>query len=551
MRYFYYLATIVICFCALFSHNLIAEENNFPVEFVNQSQIAGDEDVYITIKGTDIQTGDSCFIAIDGNGKGTCQKVDATTDSTTFTYPLSTLKRDTSQALIQLPYLASGRIYISIGQPVRFQIEKQGKKKFIIVDPDGFKPRDPNYYTLYDKIEFSYVPPNKEGFGGGVWMNPTAVDFFSIPLRIEQEGSEVFKKTGFSIPRMEIFDAISMRFMDQDKTSTQEWSKLFLTYLQDEAQTVLRLMAPGKAMIQGVPGTNPMNEKLLSDQEKFGLNFTDFLWDYYSTKTLGIDTGELQGAGVKLNDYLFTGKVDKDSQRLIFTNASDPSLRVSFAKPKRSVPWFAGAVDEFDASNNTPKAIIVRQLTSAFDVGLLPAEDAAILDRAYFDRAREEGKYYNENPLLPKDSPTGPWFDLYSAALHMFGADQPIYTFAYDDALGQDGTLHDPNPLEMSQATITIGDMSGTVIPRPFEDTKTYSVTVLIGKDSRVLYQGDTLASGAALRDVSVPMEVELNGQAASIYFSPAIVLSKSSQADGIVIEKQDETSVRLIFPGK
>lgn len=550
-----YTTRFIITFLAiasfLFAGSLLSEEGPprlpgyFPIEVINQTQITTNQDIYITVKGSDLKTGDSCFIQFDENGIGTCQAVSDKTNVLDFVYKLSFFKgKDLDSSYLYLPYLASGRIYLSVGEPMRFQISTKDNKS-LIIDPDGFKPRDPNYYTLYDKVEFSYIPPNKRGEGGGTWMNPTAVDFFSLPLSIEQSGSTVFGKTGISLGRDITFNMIKGVFMSQDRTPTEEWSKLFLLYLnKNNDEIILRLMAPGKAMIQGVPGTKPMDAKLLNDENKFGFNFTDALWNYYRTNTLIIDTSELRGAGTRFNNYLFKGKVKGNN--FIFTNGEE---QVVLPKPTRSVPWFAGAMDGFDAKNNTPKAIIVRQLTSAFEVGLLPAPDGTVLDRSYFDEQRVSGRYYTENSLL-EQTKTGPWYDLYSLGLHQFGEEQPIYSFAYDDALGQDGTLHDPNPLDTSPAIITIGDMSDTIIPRPFQDENKYSVRVAIGSKSTVMYQGRPLSQGETLSNITVPMQVQLNGKEAEIYFDPAIVLSKSDQADGIVIQKQEGNAVQLIFPG-
>lgn len=521
----------------------------FPIEIVNQTQIAHDQEVYITVKGSDLKTGDSCFIQFDEKGIGTCHPVQPQVNSLDFAYKLSDFKeRAPESPTLYLPYLASGRMYISVGEPVRFQIAKQGEKS-LIIDPDGFKPRDPNYYTLYDKVEFSFIPPNNNGAGGGTWMNPTAVDFFSLPLSIKQAGSTIFKQTGITLPRNEALDTIKGFFISQDRTPTHEWDKLFLSFTnQENEEVILRLMSPGKAMIQGVPGTNPMDPHLLNNAQKFGFNFTDYLWNYYRTHTLAIDTSELRGLGNQPANALFIGQVQGND--FVFTNLSDPQNRVVLPKPSRSIPWFAGALDGFNAANNTPKAIIVRQLTSAFEVGLLPAPDGVVLDRAYFDEQRANNKYYTENSLLGQTQ-TGPWFDLYSQGLHHLGEDQPIYSFAYDDALGQDGTLHDSHPLDVSTAVITIGDMSNTVIPRPFQDTNHYSVHVLMGFGSTVMYQGRALKQNETIHNVTVPMQVQLNGQPAEIYFNPAIVLSKSEQAEGVVIEQEGRCVVRLIFPGR
>lgn len=525
-----------LIFCLLFFISSLHAAGRFPVEFVNNSQIANDNEIYIITKGLD-DNGDSCFIEINSNGIS-CKPVNVNTKSSDFSYKLSDLKKDTDTAVVFFPYLASGRIYISIGKPMDFQIKKEGNKS-VVVDADGFKPRDVNYYTLYDKVEFSYVPPNAEGLGGGTWMNPTAVDFFSLPLRIEQEGSEVYQATGISISRNDLIKQVKSIFKTEDHTSTQEWNKLFLNY----NKTLLRLMAPGKAMIPGIPGTNPMDQNYLANKE---FSFIDHLWNYYRTNTLLIDTSEIQKF-YKLDDYIFIGKVEGND--FVFTNRGDPQNKIHLPKPDNSIPWFAGAIGVFDAENNTPKAVIVRQLTSAFDVGLLPMPGGTIADRNYFDQQRKDGKYYTKNPLLP-DTDTGPWFDLYSMSLHSLGEEQPIYTFAYDDALGQDGTLHDPHPLNVSKAVITIGDMSGTTIPDPFQDDKTYSVTILIGSGSNVTYQGKALKYGEVLNNVKVPMEVVLNGQAAKIYFDPVLVFPQFDAADGIAVEKISETGVNVTFPG-
>lgn len=514
-----------ILFILLFASLTAADR--FPVQIVNQTQIADDSEIYIIIKGLDTATGASCFVSIAPDGTAACQPVTGSTESTDFSYKLSDLKKG-----INLPYIESGRIYISIGAPLHFLIDEKNR---LIVDPDGFKPRDPNYYTLYDKVEFSYVP-NK-----GTWMNPTAVDFFSLPLRIEQAGSEIFKATGISTARSDFTNQVDSILKTDDFTPTHEWEKVVLHYTSRDGQkTLLRIMSPGKAMIPGVPGTNPMNQNYLNDKAKFGFSYIDALWNYYRTNTIIIDCNEI-GAG------FYTGQVVGDD--FIFTKTTDPLNKVVISKPSNSVPWFAGAQGVFDAPNNTPKAIIVRQITSGFDVGLLPAENGIVMNRAFFDQKRNDGKYYTYNPRLA-DNNTGPWYDLYSKALHSFGQEQPIYTFAYDDALGQDGTLHDPNARNVSKAVITIGDMTGTPIPRPFQDDTVYSVTVSIGERSKVLYEGRELKTGDTLSNIKVPLQVTLNGQEAKIYFNPAIVLPQFQAADGIVVELQGNSSVNLIFPG-
>ena len=80
-------------------------------------------------------------------------------------------------------------------------------------------------------------------------------------------------------------------------------------------------------------------------------------------------------------------------------------------------------------------------MAAAFDAGLLPADDGALLNLDYFKSKKDE--FYQVNYNI-EGNKGGPWYNVYSEAFNGFEG-QFIYTFAYGDALGQDGTLHDPN----------------------------------------------------------------------------------------------------------
>ena len=209
----------------------------------------------------------------------------------------------------------------------------------------------------------------------------------------------------------------------------------------------------------------------------------DALTNYYiSGNTVVVDASEL-ASKITLNSYIFTGRIlpagspclpsvaSLTSTQFCFINA-DASSSVAFELPADSLPYYAGAGDSFDVTNNTPKTIIIRQITSAFDAGVLPAPNGQTIDKPYFQTKKASPGYYNDNPLLPANSTTqGLWHDDYSKAIHGFG--RPIYSFAYDDALDQDGTIHDPDNLSPATMRITIGDFSGTNIPDPFTDPLT------------------------------------------------------------------------------
>lgn len=518
-------------------------EQYLPLILKNNSGFSNDK-VYIVAKALDPKTKQDCFLQFEGN-VAKCVPVTASTSSVDFSY---TMKQFEAFSELKIPPVESGRIYFSVGVPMELPVNAADNK---IIDADGFLPRDTNYYTLYDKIEFSYVV-NTHSNGdvtGGSWVNPTAVDNFSLPLRIEQPGAAShMKAAGLTGSRVEIFSALQSEVKDNDTTDTQEWQKLFLEFKDEEFTTPLRFMATGKAMISGIANTNPFDEYYLSNgrNNDYDFNYVDETWKYYETNTLKIDASEIQ-AFFKLNSYLFTGHVEGDT--FIFTN-EDGSYVERIEKPANSVPFFAGANGTFDHQNNTPKAVIVKNLTSAFTVGLLPAPNGTLLNTEYLKSQKDQGKYYTANPFL--GNPTqGPWYDLYGKALHIFGDEQPIYTFAYDDVLAQDGTLHDPNVNNISPVTVTLGDMSGTQIPEPFKDDSTYTITVGLNDTySEVIYQGRKLKNGETLYNVAMPFTVTADGNVANIYIKYPMVKPYYEGSNGIVIDHVSGTqSATVAFP--
>ncbi|MEM1283717.1 MAG: beta-1,3-glucanase family protein [Chlamydiota bacterium] len=526
-----------------FSHAGDSSSTEFflPVEILNNTNLFQNADVYFLVKGINPVTGNECFLFFDDNGQGQYVDITKDTKSKDFSFILSDYLTDENGIQLRIPQLVSGRIYLSLIRPMELEI-KDAEGTLRIVDADGFKPRDANYYTLYDKVELTYVD-------GGSWVNPTAVDFFSLPIRIEQEGAlSESTVAGLDRNREQAFEQLRKIVSQEDKTTNQEWNKLFLSFTDSNSKTTtLRFMSPGKAMAKHVEGAIPFDEKYLNNAQLYGVNWTDFIWDYYKTHSLLIDTSELRHINPLPGDeYLFKGFVDGETERWVFS--TDAGFVVEIEKPETSVPFFAGAIYPFDAANNTPKAIIIRQLTSAFEVGLLPLADGVTLDRFYLTNHMND--YFKANQLL-SEAEQGPWYDLYSKALHSFGDEEPIYSFAYDDALGQDGTLHDPNASNLSKVKITLGDMTGTEIADPYLDDIVYDVTVLIGEGSEVIHKGRVLHYGDVLGGVTTPFEVTLNGEKAEIYFKPVMVHPNFPSADGILVQKDPQITdnITITFP--
>jgi hypothetical protein len=565
----------------------VAPPTSFPVSIINNSGIPDDQ-AFVTIKAS--LSGKDCFMDIDKTtGKGTCQVTTASTKSSLYTYRLTDLPLNSGSYDIELPKVESGRLYFSFYNKLEFAINfDQNNNNYIILDPDGYKMRDVNYYTIYDKVEFTFT-------GDGTWINPTAVDFFSIPIRISQPGlPSGLKDAGFTKDRMQIRDEVKGTFENtagqksgRHPLTLDEWNKLVLNYEGYDQQgyqteTFLRLMSPGKAMVE--IGTN-LNERFdpnyLSNEGKWGFDYIGSLWEYYNgqknpSHQLVIDCRELEGDTKyplygQLDDYTWTGQVDASQQFVFESNSTikaPPDIKIGVPESRA---FFAGATSSFDAPNHSARAIIVRELTSAFEVGLLP-NDGTMLNKAYFEDQRSQGKFYADNSHLAADK-TGPWFDLYSKALHEAGgSDQPIYTFAYDDALGQDGTLHDPLA---RQVVITIGDMKTADIPIPdpykIDPDNTYNVTMIVGgtgsKHYDVYYDNPPVDTDSPLTpqkpytftNVEMPLKVTFNSDALDIYVDHPMVRPQTTLSDGIVINRNivlkdpepgSTIEATVVFPG-
>ncbi|EDV18621.1 uncharacterized protein TRIADDRAFT_62884 [Trichoplax adhaerens] len=183
----------------------------FPIEFINNAQIVDDKDVFIIIKATNNEK-KQCLVKIENN-IGICKTVSAETNSLDYSYKLTDLSRNQDGNYeFNLTQMYSARVYLSVKYPLQLYIDSSKPGAIAIIDPDGFKTRDSNYYTIYDKFEFTY---NNDG----IWMNPTAVDFFSIPLQISiPTSTSAFQQAGLTDSRsqilnkvQEIFDAVESK----------------------------------------------------------------------------------------------------------------------------------------------------------------------------------------------------------------------------------------------------------------------------------------------------------------------------------------------------
>lgn len=455
------------------------------------------------------------------------ETLDNTTLSTTYSYSLTTFpfyyqtpEDKTNDILTRFFYVSpmiSVRCYVSIKYQMFLAVDVSDPSNGKIIDPSPFNIHDPNYFTVYDKVEYSLTNP-VEYPAADLYINPTAVDFFSIPLSIhmanKSPGVDSLDNSGLTSPRSVILNGCKHVF---DSTASNlhntkaQWDRLFLDFngtLTGQPNMILRLVSPSLATAPNASGANPNHtfDNSYLTSSTYGVNFTNATWLFYKIGSphnkLQIDATELNPTSDYPDNYLYLGLSVEipgipPTFPFIFENFNN-SITINMNEPTTSNPYFAGAGLLSNEANGTPNAIIVRQFTAAFSVGFLgeysfPTSATSeqpsfeFMDLAFFKAHKSE--FYTRTWTDIDGNVLGPFYDLYAKALHSFG--DPIYAFAYDDALGQDGTLtgntqQNPNG-GFSTPTITINGVD-TTIPDVYNDSTEYTVHFSMADNNPVEY---------------------------------------------------------------
>ncbi len=460
-----------------------------------------DSEVFVMTFGK--QSGKQGYLDIDTmTGVASFTVASETTFSSDFSFPFSDLPSlDSNSRYFQVPQpFESARMYFAIRFPIILQIGKDSMTgDSTIQDPDTANFADPNQNTLYDKLEFTYNAPPALATNANLFINPTAVDFFTLPLTIQvvnpvPSGQDTaglpFKRSDIYAYMQEVFD----RF---DVTSDKVWNDLYINFVEDPFKpnskiiTTLRVSAPAKSSLF------PLD--YLDNFSRFGFSYVDNIWNFYQKpgNQLRINALEIKtvfGPGTPDEFYFFTGTAVSDNLMRYVNDTGDFTWEMKKPTGTASTkPFFGGAgfMDSGEA-NGTPGAIIVRQFTSAFDVGILPETFSGnnFMDKAYFES--QKSRYYTPNANWGlAGTENGPFYDLYSKSIHTLGKE--IYTFAFDDELGQDGTQTGNTEIPQDSFPVVVLYSIDNPIPDPFDDPTTdYTVTFSFAMDNPVSYRQGT-----------------------------------------------------------
>lgn len=418
---------------------------HLPIVLVNRSGYP-DSQVYFLITGKNLSSL-NCWGNINtGSGVATLQTVQAGDNSTSFMVPLSSLPRSSTGRVVYVPQTISGLFWFSIGSSLSMGVSGGG-----IVQPSPSSAADPNYHTNYDVFEYDFQLSGSPQIS----CDATAVSFFSIPQYGYLAGAtSVASNTGLYQPRSYIISQVAAAF--QSAPLSSQWNKLILT----SGNTVLRILSTMLSM--SIPS---FDSNYLDNAAAYGYSYISDVWNgassFYKTHTCNMTVGVTSPGTATFN---YSGSVNPGTNVFEFTS-SDGGPPVTFLAPTTSggqtlhTSYLIFAAQNLTVAGGAPQPTagtaddaVSKLFEEAVIAGLVPTTDT--LSLSYL--ANNQSNFYKVNGNLhPAGQASGPWFDLYSKALHGLGS---IYTYGFDEALWPNVLLSGPFHENSTYIGITIGN---------------------------------------------------------------------------------------------
>ncbi|CCK25312.1 glycosyl hydrolase [Streptomyces davaonensis JCM 4913] len=273
-----------------------------PLTIVNDSGSFGNGSVHVYIVGN--QDGRQVRVTPDGTLAPIALSDNGPDGFTDYAISLA----GSGETQLTLPYM-SGRIYVALGQKLKFKAVADGNGNAALQYPAGWVASDPNYPVLHDCAEFTYN-------SSGMFCNTTMVDMFSVPMSIRLTGAKD-QTTGALRPggRASVFAAVGQK---------AEFERLVV----DDT----RVLAPGHGLDAG-----------LFPKDYFA-PYIDEVWSTYTGRDLVVTT----------NAGAFTGRVR--GERLTFSGPAE----VSFARPStRDVLFCDGTLAAPNDGTTGPVAAVL------------------------------------------------------------------------------------------------------------------------------------------------------------------------------------------------
>ena len=421
-----------------------------PIVLVNNSGLP-DNQVYVLVTGVSLDSQFQVWGNIDtASGVAALQNVALTDNSTSFSYLLSELPATSGGHVIYIPEVRSGLIWFSMQNKLSMTVVNVSPETpaLQIVQPNFTSPADPNYATNFDIFEVAYLLAGNPQ----VAADATAVSFFSLPLYGYLAGAtSSSSNTGLYQPRSYIMSEAAALFATVPTAS--QWNNLLLK----SGNSTLRLLSTGKAIAASLFDAN-----YLDNAASYGYSYISDIWNGVSSFYKDNVCNMTVTVTVPFTaTYTYQGNVIANAFVFTSSDAGAPSP-IAFPIPATSpTPNGTTTFKIFSAINfisplptaGTAQDALSKLFQEAIIAGLVPTTNT--LSLSYL--SSNQGNFYTVNSnLSPAGQTSGPWYDLYSKALHSLGS---IYTYGFDEPLWPQVLLGGPFTDNLTYIGITIGSV--------------------------------------------------------------------------------------------
>lgn len=445
-----------------------------PLVITNNTGYSGD--VYIVVFGqvpACPAADEERFVFIAYNPDGTVNHAVAVSsadgasypDPSDYSYPLSYFTGSTvgNATQIYLPPLDGGRIYISLHDPVELVVGANS-----IAEPSPlFNPSTPSYNTVFDKVEFTYLPSpcnNIKGLPRNQFsFNTTAVDFFGLPIFLymrDVNGNQSATAGVYQNRPCFLYNLAETFNQVEDANQRSQWNSLFQTATSPPppgVPSIVRIVSSGDAVTNHSVDFNgdipPFDPDYLDDAAAYGYSWANDVWTgnnaFYKSQRNSLK------CQTQTNKIVYQGRVIPSNNYFRFTAISAPSG--TQYQPYYFIPWqdytssqqsttqgFVDALTVFPGMlygtaagmtgatsvSTDPYFLNAQELCQAMLVAwnLNQIPGMATITQPNIQQSVASGQAYSANSNL---NSAAPWFNLYSQGIHQPATDMVLNNFIY------------------------------------------------------------------------------------------------------------------------
>lgn len=434
-----------------------------PFVIVNSSGLSDDE-VFITVIGTQIGSGTQpqLYITFDSMGVGTATVLTSMSSGTVPSVPLNSITPPmvAHTYTLYMPPVSGGRIYFSMKSALSMSISGTA-----ITEPSVLNQSLSSYNIAFDKYEFAFVPSGSPQIAA----DATAVDFFCLPLYgfLSTPNAGSPSNSGLHESQSYIMNTIIPFFFNNRSTNAAilaQWNNLYVH--TPSPSNLIRVLSPQLAMSVDPASTfpNKFDPNYFDNAAAYGFSLINFLWSgassyYKTTSQLFIQT---PASGLYPSPITYLGTISGTNE-IDFLPPFTTESESFFPPPNTTTPPTPSGPTSyviFSAQNLNPNFAanlqgnqVSKLFEEAMIAGLLPAPFSLTnpLSNAYLQA--NSGNYYKNSANLPANA-GGPWYSVYSEALHYTG---PIYAFGFDEPLYPNVLMESDTLQDTTYIGITIG----------------------------------------------------------------------------------------------